>query len=66
MYVVKTSPSKKRRALTHGPQKKSSGSAPPLTTQTSSKSLQLTLQRQVSSESREDTEGDNSKTGGGR
>lgn len=61
---MKTSPSKKRRAVTHGPLKKTAGSAPLLTTQTSNKSLQLSLQHQVSSESRDDTEGDISKTGG--
>ncbi|XP_023265551.1 phosphatidylinositol 4-phosphate 5-kinase type-1 alpha-like [Seriola lalandi dorsalis] len=56
---LKTSPSKKRRPMAHGPLRKAAGSGPLLSTQTSSNSQQLLLQRQVSSETREDPEGDN-------
>ncbi|XP_023120825.2 phosphatidylinositol 4-phosphate 5-kinase type-1 alpha-like isoform X2 [Amphiprion ocellaris] len=54
----KTSPCKKRRAVTHGPMRRAGG--PPLSTQTSSTSNPLPLlQHQISSDTREDTEGDN-------
>ncbi|XP_044028592.1 phosphatidylinositol 4-phosphate 5-kinase type-1 alpha-like isoform X2 [Siniperca chuatsi] len=56
--LLKTSPSKKRRAVAHGPLRKTAGSGPSLLTQTSSNS-QHPLQNQVSSETKEDTEGDN-------
>ncbi|KAK2830493.1 hypothetical protein Q5P01_018424 [Channa striata] len=56
--LVKTSPSKKRRAVVHGPLKKTGGSGPLLSTQTSVNSQQLSL-HQASTESREDTEADN-------
>ncbi|XP_029023855.1 phosphatidylinositol 4-phosphate 5-kinase type-1 alpha-like [Betta splendens] len=56
---LKTSPSKKRRAVSHGPLKKTGGSGPPLSTQTSTSSQPLSLQNQPSIESREDTEVDN-------
>lgn len=55
LYPVKTSPSKKRRAVTHGPMKKTATSGPSLSQTTSNN------QHQVSSESKEDTEGDNGK-----
>ncbi|XP_041811039.1 phosphatidylinositol 4-phosphate 5-kinase type-1 alpha-like [Chelmon rostratus] len=57
--LLKTSPSKKRRAVAHGPLKKTSGSGPSLLTQTSSNSQHPSLQHQVSTETKEDTEGDN-------
>lgn len=56
-YLVKTSPSKKRRNLSHGPLRKPPGTGPALMAQTSSNSQQSFLQHQVSSE----TEGDNGK-----
>uniref|UniRef100_A0AAQ4P0D6 PIPK domain-containing protein n=1 Tax=Gasterosteus aculeatus aculeatus TaxID=481459 RepID=A0AAQ4P0D6_GASAC len=52
---LKTSPSKKRRNLSHGPLRKPPGTGPALMAQTSSNSQQSFLQHQVSSE----TEGDN-------
>ncbi|XP_054461664.1 phosphatidylinositol 4-phosphate 5-kinase type-1 alpha-like [Anoplopoma fimbria] len=55
---LKTSPSKKRRAVTHGPLRKTAG-AWPFLTQTSTNSQQSFLQHPVSSEAKEDTEGDN-------
>ncbi|XP_040909922.1 phosphatidylinositol 4-phosphate 5-kinase type-1 alpha-like [Toxotes jaculatrix] len=56
----KTSPSKKRRTMNHGPFRKTAGSKPLLLTQTSSNSQHSFLQQQVSTEmTREDTEGDN-------
>lgn len=61
LYLVKTSPSKKRRAVAHGPLKKAAGSGPSLSTQTSSNNQQPSLQHQVSSDTKEDTEGDNGK-----
>ncbi|XP_070841355.1 phosphatidylinositol 4-phosphate 5-kinase type-1 alpha-like isoform X2 [Chaetodon trifascialis] len=61
---LKTSPSKKRRAVTHGPLKKTAGSGPPLLTQTSTSSQQPVLQHQVSSDTKEDTEGDNAMQSG--
>ncbi|XP_070777636.1 phosphatidylinositol 4-phosphate 5-kinase type-1 alpha-like isoform X2 [Enoplosus armatus] len=57
--LLKTSPSKKRRTVAHGPLRKAAGSGPYLMTQTSSSSNQHPLlQHQVSSETKEDTEGD--------
>ncbi|XP_022074595.2 phosphatidylinositol 4-phosphate 5-kinase type-1 alpha-like isoform X2 [Acanthochromis polyacanthus] len=54
----KASPGKKRRAVTHGPTRRPGG--PPLSTQISSTSNPLPLlQHQISSDTREDTEGDN-------
>ncbi|XP_019957512.2 phosphatidylinositol 4-phosphate 5-kinase type-1 alpha-like isoform X1 [Paralichthys olivaceus] len=55
---LKNSPSKKRRAVTHGPLRKTAGSGPLLMSQTSSSSQQTFLQRQVSTETRDDTDGD--------
>lgn len=53
----KTSPCKKRRAVTHGPMRRAGG--PPLSTQTSSTSNPLPyLQHQFSTDTREDLEGD--------
>ncbi|GAA6227304.1 phosphatidylinositol 4-phosphate 5-kinase type-1 alpha-like [Lates japonicus] len=52
---LKTSPSKKRRAVSHGPLRKGAGSGPLLLTPTSSNNQQPVLQHQFSS----DTEGDN-------
>ncbi|XP_039675483.1 phosphatidylinositol 4-phosphate 5-kinase type-1 alpha-like isoform X2 [Perca fluviatilis] len=56
---LKTSPSKKRRLVAHVPLRKTAGSGPSLSTQTSSNSQHPLLQHQVSSETKEDTEGDN-------
>ncbi|KAM9340234.1 phosphatidylinositol 4-phosphate 5-kinase type-1 alpha-like [Symphorus nematophorus] len=58
---LKTSPSKKRRAVAHGPLKKTPGSGPSLFSQTSTSSnnQQPLLQHQVSSDAKEDPEGDN-------
>ncbi|XP_037329318.2 phosphatidylinositol 4-phosphate 5-kinase type-1 alpha-like [Pungitius pungitius] len=56
---LKTSPSKKRRNLPHGPLRKPTGTGPFLMTQTSGNSQQSFLQHQVSSENKEETEGDN-------
>lgn len=56
--LLKTSPSKKRRAMAHGPLKKTAGSGPSLMTQTSSNSQHNFLQHQVSTETKDDTEGD--------
>uniref|UniRef100_A0A7N8XKF4 Phosphatidylinositol-4-phosphate 5-kinase type 1 alpha n=1 Tax=Mastacembelus armatus TaxID=205130 RepID=A0A7N8XKF4_9TELE len=53
--TLKTSPSKKRRAVTHGTLKKTAGNGP----QTSSTNQHPLLQHQLSSEIREDTEGEN-------
>lgn len=61
MYLVKTSPSKKRRAVTHGPLKKAGGAGPSLLVTTSSNNQHPALQHQVSSEAKEDSEGDNCK-----
>ncbi|KAM3595969.1 uncharacterized protein V6R79_006084 [Siganus canaliculatus] len=58
---LKTSPSKKRRTLTHGPTKKPAASGPFLLTPNSSSNQ---LQHQVSSESREDSERDNAMQAG--
>ncbi|XP_059205273.1 phosphatidylinositol 4-phosphate 5-kinase type-1 alpha-like isoform X2 [Centropristis striata] len=54
---LKNSPSKKRRAV--GALKKTAGSGPSLMTQMSSSSQHPSLQQQFSSESRDDTDGDN-------
>ncbi|XP_029298624.1 phosphatidylinositol 4-phosphate 5-kinase type-1 alpha-like isoform X2 [Cottoperca gobio] len=54
---LKTSPSKKRRAVTH-PLRKTAGAGPSLSTQTSSNSQHTFLQSQVSSETKEETEED--------
>lgn len=62
LYSVKTSPYKKRRAVTQGPAKKTAGSGPSLSTQTSTNSQQHVLQHQISSETKDDSEGDSSKT----
>ncbi|XP_035038805.1 phosphatidylinositol 4-phosphate 5-kinase type-1 alpha [Hippoglossus stenolepis] len=56
---LKTSPSKKRRAVTHVPMRKPAGSGPFFTSQTSSSSQSAFFQRQVSSDTRDDTDGDN-------
>ncbi|XP_068431260.1 phosphatidylinositol 4-phosphate 5-kinase type-1 alpha-like [Clinocottus analis] len=57
--LLKTSPSKKRRTVTHGPLRKTAGGGSFLMTQTSSNSQQSVLQHQVSSETKEEPEGDN-------
>ncbi|XP_031722268.1 phosphatidylinositol 4-phosphate 5-kinase type-1 alpha-like isoform X2 [Anarrhichthys ocellatus] len=57
--LLKTSPSKKRRAVTHGPLRKTPGAGPSLMTQMSNNSQHSNLQHQVSSDTKEDTEGDN-------
>lgn len=59
LYLAKNSPSKKRRAGA-GPVKKPAGSGPSLLNQTSSSSNAQSpfLQRQCSSDTREDVEGD--------
>ncbi|XP_020504238.1 phosphatidylinositol 4-phosphate 5-kinase type-1 alpha isoform X2 [Labrus bergylta] len=56
---LKSSPSKKRRALTQGPLRKSAGSGPSLSTQTSTNSQHAFLQHQLSSDTKEDAEVDN-------
>lgn len=61
---VKTSPSKKRRAVAHGPLKKTAGSGPLLMTQTSGNNQHPLLQHQVSTDTIENTEGDNGKSWG--
>ncbi|XP_034561012.1 phosphatidylinositol 4-phosphate 5-kinase type-1 alpha-like isoform X2 [Notolabrus celidotus] len=61
---LKTSPSKKRRAVTHGPLRKTTGSGPPLSTQTSTNSQHASLQYQISSDTKEDSEGDNGMQSG--
>uniref|UniRef100_UPI0037E92717 phosphatidylinositol 4-phosphate 5-kinase type-1 alpha-like isoform X1 n=2 Tax=Semicossyphus pulcher TaxID=241346 RepID=UPI0037E92717 len=61
---IKTSPSKKRRAVAQGgPLRKTAGSGPPLSTQTSSNSQHSFLQHQVSVDTREDIEGDGFQSG---
>uniref|UniRef100_A0AAQ6IU66 PIPK domain-containing protein n=1 Tax=Anabas testudineus TaxID=64144 RepID=A0AAQ6IU66_ANATE len=57
--TLKPSPTKKRRAVPHGPLKKTAGSGPLLSSQMSNNSQQLSLQHQVSYETREDIDGDN-------
>ncbi|XP_073339955.1 phosphatidylinositol 4-phosphate 5-kinase type-1 alpha-like [Pagrus major] len=57
--TLKTSPSKKRRAVAHGPLKKTAGSGPSLSTQTSVNNQHPLLQHQVSTDTIENTEGDN-------
>ncbi|XP_041823207.1 phosphatidylinositol 4-phosphate 5-kinase type-1 alpha-like [Melanotaenia boesemani] len=54
--LLKTSPCKKRHA--NGPMKKSAGAGPSLSTQSSINYQQTSLQHQVSSDTREDTEGE--------
>uniref|UniRef100_UPI003AB0E98E phosphatidylinositol 4-phosphate 5-kinase type-1 alpha-like isoform X1 n=1 Tax=Centroberyx gerrardi TaxID=166262 RepID=UPI003AB0E98E len=58
---LKTSPSKKGRAVAHGALRKgnTAGSGPFLMTQTSTSSQQHVVQRNISTESKTDTEGDN-------
>ncbi|XP_056269341.1 phosphatidylinositol 4-phosphate 5-kinase type-1 alpha-like isoform X2 [Pseudoliparis swirei] len=56
--LLKTSPSKKRRAVTHGPLRKPAGAGPLLMTQTSGNSQHSSLQHQSSSETKEEPEGD--------
>lgn len=56
---LKSSPSKKRRAVGHGPLKKVPGSGPLLSSQTSSNNNQhASLQHQVSTDTKDDSEGD--------
>lgn len=62
LHAVKTSPYKKRHAVAQGPVKRPAGSGPSLSTQTSTNSQQHVLQRQISSDTKEDSEGDNGKT----
>ncbi|XP_069549864.1 phosphatidylinositol 4-phosphate 5-kinase type-1 alpha-like isoform X1 [Brachyistius frenatus] len=61
---LKTSPSKKRRAVAHGPMKRAAGSGALLMTQTSSNSQIPSLQTQLSSDTREDSEGDSGMQSG--
>lgn len=61
---VKTSPSKKRRAVAHAPQKKAGASGPPLSTQTSSNSQNNLLQHQISTETKDEAEEDSGKSEG--
>lgn len=60
-YLVKTSPSKKRRAVTHGNVRRAAGSIPPLSTQTSINSQHHLLQHQSSVDTREDADGEEEK-----
>ncbi|XP_028281312.1 phosphatidylinositol 4-phosphate 5-kinase type-1 alpha-like [Parambassis ranga] len=53
---LKTSPSKKRRAVTHGNVRRVAGSMPPLSTQTSTNSQHHSLQHQSSVDAREDAD----------
>ncbi|CAJ1083348.1 phosphatidylinositol 4-phosphate 5-kinase type-1 alpha-like isoform X2 [Xyrichtys novacula] len=62
--TLKTSPSKKRRAVTHGPPRKTAGSGPPLSTQTSTNSQTVSYQHQMSTDTREDAEVDYSMQSG--
>ncbi|KAE8281932.1 Phosphatidylinositol 4-phosphate 5-kinase type-1 alpha [Larimichthys crocea] len=68
--LLKASPSKKRRALVHGPLKKTAASGPGLgprdllLAQTGSNNQHHSLQHQVSTEPKEDTEGDNAMQSG--
>lgn len=61
LYSVKSSPSKKRRAPPHG-LKKTAASGPLLSTQTSSNSQHHLFQHQISSETKEEVEGENGKS----
>lgn len=61
MYIVRSSPSKKRRTLSHGPMKKSGGTGPYLLAAASSNNQHPALQHQVSTDTREDNEADNCK-----
>ncbi|XP_058474553.1 phosphatidylinositol 4-phosphate 5-kinase type-1 alpha-like isoform X1 [Solea solea] len=57
---LKNSPSKKRRAMGHGPARKPAGAGPPFFSQISSSSSQYAvLQHQISTETRDETDGDN-------
>ncbi|XP_039976854.1 phosphatidylinositol 4-phosphate 5-kinase type-1 alpha-like [Xiphias gladius] len=56
---LKTSPSKKCRAVAYGPLRKATSTGPLPLTQTSCNNQQPLLQREGSSETREDTEGEN-------
>ncbi|XP_067468826.1 phosphatidylinositol 4-phosphate 5-kinase type-1 alpha-like isoform X2 [Thunnus thynnus] len=56
---LKTSPSKKRRSMAHGPSKKAGSAGPSLSAATSSNNQHPALQSQVNSETKEDSEGDN-------
>lgn len=58
---LKNSPTKKRRALTHGPPRKTGISGPPLSTQTSTNSQ---LQHQISTDTKEDSEVDSGMQSG--
>ncbi|XP_074542817.1 phosphatidylinositol 4-phosphate 5-kinase type-1 alpha-like isoform X2 [Halichoeres trimaculatus] len=60
---LKNSPSKKRRAVTH-PLRKTAGSGPPLSTQTSTNSQHTLLQHQISTDTREDVEVDSGMQSG--
>ncbi|XP_008330127.1 phosphatidylinositol 4-phosphate 5-kinase type-1 alpha-like isoform X2 [Cynoglossus semilaevis] len=56
---VRHSPSKKRRAVTHAPLRKPAGSGPPYFSQISSSSSQYpALQHQISTDTRDDSDGD--------
>ncbi|KAK5854883.1 hypothetical protein PBY51_005036 [Eleginops maclovinus] len=55
---LKTSPSKKRRAVSHAPLRKLAGPGPPLSTQVSVNSQHPVLQSQISVDTKEETEGD--------
>lgn len=63
MYLVKPSPSKKRRAVSQAPLKKTAGSGPLVLSQTSSNSHHQPLQHQASTDTKEDSEGDNGENG---
>lgn len=62
LYLVKSSPSKKRRTLPHGPLKKTAASGPFLSTQISSNSQHHLLQHQISYETKEEVEGESGKS----
>ncbi|CAK6949275.1 phosphatidylinositol 4-phosphate 5-kinase type-1 alpha-like [Scomber scombrus] len=62
--TLRSSPSKKRRTLSHGPLKKSGGTGPSLLAATSSNNQHPALQHQVSSDTKEDSEADNFKQSG--
>ncbi|KAI4817595.1 hypothetical protein KUCAC02_010980 [Chaenocephalus aceratus] len=58
LSILKTSPSKKRRAVSHAPLRKLAGPGPPLSTQVSINSQHPVFQSQSSDETKEETEGD--------
>lgn len=62
--MLKTSPSKKRRAVTHGPMRRGGGAGPSYSTQTSTTSQPLSLQHQFSTDTRDDVEVDSGMQSG--